>query len=101
MTKEEFKKSGGSWLGAAREWMQWNCINGDSVTWASDEVLRPQIRVKMLEDVAGEAAYAEHVRMNSLPGRIKLLETIKEYIVRDKKELSLDAINTIIMSMKG
>ena len=26
---------GGGWLGAARSWIQWNCINGSDVTWVS------------------------------------------------------------------
>jgi hypothetical protein len=62
LTKEEFKKQGGEWLGKARSWIQWNCIGGDGVVWGSQEVLRPALTVKQLEEVAGEAAYAEYVK---------------------------------------
>jgi len=57
--KSEVKKQGGNWLKAARHWMQWNCLNGDSVTWGSDEVLRTRqghITVKHIEDLAAEVA---------------------------------------------
>jgi hypothetical protein len=62
LTKDEFKKQGGEWLGKARSWMQWNCINGDSVIWGSEERLNPPLSVKQLEEVAGEAAYAEYIK---------------------------------------
>lgn len=61
---------GGKWLGAAREWLQWNTINGDSVTWGSSEVLRPNMTVKMIEELAAHIAAAaineerERVRSN-------------------------------------
>ena len=58
MDKYNFKKSGGSWLGAVRTWMQWNCNNGDSVTWGSDDELKGYNSVKRLEDAAGDAAWA-------------------------------------------
>lgn len=58
MFKETFKNHGGNWLGAVRTWIQWNCVNGSSVTWGSHDELRAPITVKRLEDAAGEAAYA-------------------------------------------
>ena len=58
MFKENFKSSGGNWLGAVRNWIKWHCINGDSVTWSSNDELRPRITVKNIEDAAGEAAWA-------------------------------------------
>jgi len=58
MFRCEFLKKGGAWLGAARSWIQWNCINGDSVIWGSNEELKQTITVKKLEEAAGHAAYA-------------------------------------------
>jgi len=61
---------GGKWLGAAREWLQWNTLNGDSVTWGSSDVLRPNMTVKMVEELAAHIAAAaineerERVRSN-------------------------------------
>jgi len=61
---------GGKWLAAAREWLQWNTLNGDSVTWGSSEALRPNITVKMVEEMAAHIAAAaineerERVRSN-------------------------------------
>lgn len=61
---------GGKWLGAAREWLQWNTLNGDSVTWGSSDVLRPSMTVKMVEEMAAHIAAAaineerERVRSN-------------------------------------
>lgn len=61
MELHEFKKKGGEWLGAARTWIQWNCINGSHVTWNSDEALRTThgpLNVKDVESIAAEAAHA-------------------------------------------
>ena len=58
MLKHNFKSSGGEWLGAVRTWIQWNCVNGDRVTWGSNENLIVPITVKRLEDAAGDAAWA-------------------------------------------
>lgn len=64
ITKEKFKSHGGKWLGSARSWIQWNCINGSEVIWGSDEVLRrsKQFTVKDIEEIAGDAAYAEYIK---------------------------------------
>jgi hypothetical protein len=64
LTKEEFKNHGGEWLGSARSWIQWNCINGSDVIWGSDDILRrsKQFTVKDLEEIAGNAAYAEYIK---------------------------------------
>lgn len=62
---------GGKWLGAAREWLQWNTLNGDSVKWGSSDVLRPNMTVKMVEEMAAHIAAAaineerERVRSNA------------------------------------
>lgn len=49
---------GGKWLGAAREWIQWNVVGGDSVTWGSNEILRTDFTPKMIEDLAAHVAAA-------------------------------------------
>ena len=54
----KFKSKGGNWLGAVRNWIQWNCINGDSVTWGSNDELKAFFTVKKLEDAAGNAAWS-------------------------------------------
>ena len=51
-------RKGGKWLSATRSWIQNNCINGDRVTWGSNEILFPRITIRMLEEVASEAAAA-------------------------------------------
>jgi len=48
-------RSGGSWLAAARAWLQRHKKNGDTVTWGSDEALRPAMTAKEIESVAAEA----------------------------------------------
>jgi hypothetical protein len=44
----------GAHIGAIRNWIQWNCFNGDQVDWGSDEKLnlKREFTVKSLEDLA-------------------------------------------------
>ncbi len=61
MTIDEIKKElrgGGSWLGAARSWLQWHKHNGGTVTWGSEEVLSPPMTVKDCEELARDAVAA-------------------------------------------
>jgi len=51
-------RSGGKWLGAARTWLQWNRINGERVTWGSDDVLEPHFTARDVEELAAEVAAA-------------------------------------------
>jgi len=69
LSLQEFRKSGGPWLGAARSWIQWHCINGSDVTWGSNEELRmsKQLTVQVVEEIAAEAAYAEYLRTQAHP----------------------------------
>jgi hypothetical protein len=61
---------GGKWLGAAREWLQSNRINGDTVFWGSHDILRPAFTVLDVELMAAHIASAaineerERVRRN-------------------------------------
>lgn len=53
-------REGGPWLGAARNWLQWNTQNGDTVTFGRDsfEPIHPQLRVCDVEDLAAHVAAA-------------------------------------------
>ena len=55
---KKFSFGGGSWLGYARKWIQSNCINGEDVTWGSDDPLKLRIclRVSDIEEIARNAA---------------------------------------------
>lgn len=56
----EILNMGGEWLGAARNWIQHNALNGSDVTWGSDERLRfsKQFTVKDIEEFAARIAVA-------------------------------------------
>jgi hypothetical protein len=50
---------GGSWLGAAREWIKSNFVNGETVTWGSQEFLRGKnLTVSDVEHFAARIAVA-------------------------------------------
>jgi hypothetical protein len=50
----------GAHIGAIRNWIQWNCVNGDAVTWDSDDILqlRRNLTPKLLEGLAQKIADA-------------------------------------------
>lgn len=52
-------QKGGAWLGAVRNWIQWNKRNGSDVIWGSDDVLNPPMTVRQCEDMAAEAVCAD------------------------------------------
>lgn len=52
----DLKRQGGKWLGEARNWMQWNKHNGETVTWGSNQELRPTMTVAEVEDLAAHVA---------------------------------------------
>ena len=52
------RKTGGSWLGSAREWMQRKFLNGESVTWGSSDELKPPSKVLDIEEIALFSAVA-------------------------------------------
>ena len=58
--KYEWTRRGGKWLAAARAWLQRHCLNGERVTWGSQDVLRPQLQVIDIEEIAGEAAWSQY-----------------------------------------
>lgn len=49
-------KIGGNWLGACREWIQWNIRGGDEVKWGSEEEVT--VTIKQLEEFAADIAEA-------------------------------------------
>jgi len=59
-TAQDMLKEGGDWLGAARQWIQWNCNNGSTVTWGSNEQLssRQGFTPAVVEEIAAEAVAA-------------------------------------------
>jgi hypothetical protein len=58
VTPHDLMLTGGSWLGAARTWMQSRFHNGETVTWGSATVLTPPASVEDIEEVAAIAAAA-------------------------------------------
>lgn len=53
----ELLGKGGSWLGAARRYLQWNVRGGDTCTWGSGDVL--EMTVKQIEELAAHAVAAD------------------------------------------
>lgn len=53
----ELISNGGKWLAEAREQMQHKFVNGDSVTWGSQDVLRGQLTVQDFELIAAHIAF--------------------------------------------
>ena len=54
----ELMRQGGKWLGAARTWIQWHCVNGEQVIWGSHDELKPTLTVKDVEELAADVAAA-------------------------------------------
>lgn len=49
---------GGEWLGAARDYIQREALNGDSISWGSDEVVKKQFTMREIEEFAAIVAAA-------------------------------------------
>lgn len=49
---------GGEWLGVARNWIKWNCRNGERVTWGSTDALERSFTVADVEQLASQVAAA-------------------------------------------
>lgn len=43
-------KGGGSWLGTARDYVQRNCVGGDTVIWGSETLM--QLTMRQIEEMA-------------------------------------------------
>ncbi len=66
MEFEVFKRKGGSWLGASRNWIIWNCIHGDSIIWSENPKLvttHGELTVKDVEEVSAKVGYAVHEKV--------------------------------------
>lgn len=57
-------QSGGRWLGAARTWMQSNAMNGEDVTWGSQDFLK--LRPQTVRDIESLAAIVATEAKNEL-----------------------------------
>ena len=66
----EYTKNGGQWLGAARNWVKWNCRNGSHVTWGSGDVLEPQLTIRQVEELAARVADAAASEMDYVKQRL-------------------------------
>ena len=70
------QKHGGDWLGAAREWIQCNAINGERVIWGSHEQLQLRgLTVYELEHLAARIAAAG---INQYAREHYMLRTLKK-----------------------
>ncbi len=67
MTYHDLLRVGGSWLGAARSWMQRNFRNGSIVIWGGSEILEPYVRTLQVEEVAA-CAVAAYINEDSKRG---------------------------------
>ena len=90
----EYTKGGGKWLGAARNWVQWNCRNGEEVTWGSNDVLQPPLTIKQVEELAARVADAANSEADKMKEHIqnlrkKLLKTQVELDSLKKKYIGI------------
>ncbi len=67
LTYHDLLRVGGSWLGAARSWMQRNFRNGSIVIWGGSEILEPYVRTLQVEEVAA-CAVAAYINEDSKRG---------------------------------
>lgn len=66
MEFEVFKRKGGTWLGAAHDWIKNHCIRGDSVICGSDTKLvryHGELTVKDVEEISAKVGYAVHEKV--------------------------------------
>lgn len=85
-SNELLHKIGGNWLGRVREFIKGRFLNGDSVTWASNDILRSprNFTVAEMEHLASDIAEsAIKERSDNLQSLIGFL--IHEIELRDNK----------------
>lgn len=111
MEFEVFKRKGGSWLGAARNWIKWSCIQGDSVEWGSNTKLMTshgELTVKDVEDIAAKVGFAVYEKVvNQLRSHLNIyqaeigLADLGEKITIDRPALAekLQVIRTLMMEI--
>ena len=94
--KYKLQKSGGAWLGALRSWLQWHTVNGDSVTWGSDEVIRLKgnLTQEVLQDICSDVAAA------AISEYKEQTRSTFDFILQDDiKHLSIDRTNESIKDL--
>lgn len=80
---QEVLKQGGEWLGEARAWLQCHKLNGERVTWGSQEELQPAMTVRDVETVAAFAAAAERKRcIRIVDGFLDIPNEIRELLLK-------------------
>ena len=58
-TIDSVMREGGDWLGAVRSMVQTQFHNGDTVTWSSDDLLKPQASIRDIELLCAQAVVAD------------------------------------------
>lgn len=86
-------RKGGEWLGAARSWIQRKAVNGERVTWGSNDVLEMSVTVSQIEDLAADVA---SMAMRPQPSEKRFISSLKarwevEYNLNDIIEYAVDA----------
>ena len=78
--KSDVLKKGGEWLGDVREWIQCKVINGENVTWGSNEILGKvseesykAFTVREIEEIGSIAATAVYNEIGCGPGEVQQL----------------------------
>lgn len=112
MDIEVFKRNGGSWLGAGRNWIKWCCLGGDSVRWDSDEALRTThgpLTVNDVKEISAKVGFAVYesvlrkIEAKSQRLQAAVAETkhgrnpvgVERAVLAEKLQLIRDIINSI------
>jgi hypothetical protein len=92
-------KHGGAWLAACRTRIQSMFINGDRVTWQSDDELHPAATVKNVEELCACAVAADREEEDKNQKQMKTLVLVEPngnpIVVIRVNRISDDYINTI------
>lgn len=95
----EFARRGGTWLGAARSWIKRHCLNGERVTWGSNDVLQHDFTVDDVERIALEVATAV---FDEFAATIAALSAAKAEVERLTEALTkISAIRDSIVGCQG
>lgn len=98
------RKTGGNWLGRAREWIQRKAFNGEHVTWGSSDVLKlKHLTVQDIElfaaEIAADAINEHNKRLEScgIKGfeKEKHIETKKQSTTEKLFPIYAQAINEL------
>lgn len=80
MEQEVFRRKGGSWLGAVRNWVKWHVLRGDSLIWGTDAkttlvTTHGNLNLEDVEEIAAKVGWAvQEMVLNKLNGRIQMCE---------------------------